>query len=96
MNERELPTLFASVGYGISLLPTMLSTAPSPQATPAAMESTSGSQTGDGATGEQQGRGAGMEAVREHISANKVTFALFCTRMAQVLFAISYILPLLR
>ena len=60
------------------------------------MDSTPGAQTGDGTTGEQQGRRTGMDTVREHIGANKVTFALFCTRMAQVLFAISYILPLLR
>ncbi|XP_037086254.1 Krueppel homolog 2-like [Pollicipes pollicipes] len=40
------------------------------------------------------GRPAGIEGVREHIVQNKVSFALFCTRLAQVLFAIGYLLPI--
>ena len=59
------------------------------------MDGNADGQGGGGAAGGgQQGRPTGMDAVRDHITANKVTFALFCTRVAQVLFAIGFILPL--
>ncbi|XP_043191912.1 transmembrane protein 33-like [Amphibalanus amphitrite] len=54
-----------------------------------------GGQAGGGAAaGGQQTRTTGVDVVREHISANKVTFALFCTRVAQILFAIGFVIPL--
>jgi len=49
---------------------------------------------GSGADSPRPGSRSTLEVLREHITQNKVTFALFCTRIAQILFGIGYLIPI--